>query len=148
MPEERLLGDFNNDGRVDGTDATNILGYVNKAMMMEPQDPVTEEDIDAGDVLRIGRLTIQDSTAVHSMYAAASVIMRIYPKTEPANWSDPTNPAGYKIYYYLDENGEPVSLADDDDPAPNWEDKKYFYLGNAGTNYGSNFVPDLLTHLP
>ena len=143
----RKLGDFNNDGSVTGQDASALQTYVTNEMMMVSQEPITDDDLVAGDVLHINKLARQDASAILAMYAISSVNMRIYPNTEPSDWSNPSNPDGYKKYYYLDANGNPVSLSDQPS-APEWTSKTYFYMGNTDDLYGTDYVPAMVNHLP
>jgi len=144
----RLLGDFNNDGMVDSRDGTDILTYLSQVSMCREADPSrTEEDIEAGDVMRNSELSNQDRYAISKAYAIMSTYNRVYPKTQPANWTD-TGADGYKKYWYVNEQGEEVSLADEPS-APTFESKKYFYkITGVGDLLGDDPVAALVTHLP
>lgn len=143
----RCLGDFNNDGVINGSDAAAVNKYVTDASMCHDTSGVTEDDIPFGDVLNIGSLVLQDATAIQRGFSTDSVDARFYPKSQPAEWNDGTNPDGYKKYWYINATGDEVSLADDI-VAPTWEDKKYFYKGHASDLFGADYLAPLVTHLP
>ena len=145
----RLLGDFNNDNVVDNNDATAILRYLNQAGLCEPIDPPrSESDIEAGDVMHNSNLTCQDSWAIQKYYAISSTNVRVYPKTQPANWTD-TGADGYKKYFYIDTvTGEEVSLANDP-TAPTFVEKKHYYKSTGVADIlGDDALAALVTHLP
>lgn len=144
----RLLGDFNNDNVVDNNDATALLRYLDQASMCRPIDPVrTSDDLDAGDVMRNGVLSSQDSWAIQKYYSFNSTTVRVYPKTQPANWTD-TGADGYKKYFYINEQGQEVSLANEP-TAPTFIAKKYYYKNIGVTDIlGDDALAALVTHLP
>ena len=145
----RKLGDFNNDNAVTGADATAILRYLDQASMCRPIDPArSEEDLEAGDIMRNERLSSQDSAAILRYYSIDSTMVRAYPKTQPANWTD-SGVDGYKKYFYIDpETGEEVSLANDP-TAPTFVAKKYYYKTTGVTGIlGDDALASLVTHLP
>lgn len=148
--EIRLLGDFNNDGIVDARDVTAINRYTNVISMAETPDPVpTEDDIKAADVLHIDEVVKQDTDAVLTSYVVESTNIRIYPKLQPANWNDGDDPDGYKKYYYVNDQGEVISLANEPQ-APSWAPEKYFYNDrlNHTNQLGDDPLSILVTHLP
>ena len=144
----RLLGDFNNDGLVDATDGAAIITYLSQVSMChEPSPARTEEDIEAGDVMRNGELSVQDKWAIGKSYAVMSTDNRVYPKSQPANWTD-TGADGYKKYWYINDQGQEVSLANEPS-APTFVSKKYFYkITGVGDLLGDDPVAALVTHLP
>lgn len=145
----RKLGDFNGDGSVDGRDGTAVLSYVSKKHMNKTIDPQpTEEDLKAASLMHNGAITYQDSNAIFSLYALTSVEAHEYPKTQPSNWTD-SGVDGYKKYFYIDTEGNEVSLAIEA-TAPTWENKKYYYKNSsyvANLN-GGDYVSVLVTQLP
>lgn len=145
----RKLGDFNGDGRVDGMDATAVVTYVKKKHMNQTIDPQpTEEDLKAASLMHNGAVTYQDSNAIHTLYALTSVEAHEYPKTQPSNWTD-SGVDGYKKYFYIDNEGNEVSLASEA-TAPTWENKKYYFKNSSYVNSlnGGDFVVPLVTQLP
>ena len=144
----RLLGDFNNDGVVNGSDAAAELAFIKQRAMNTTIDPpVTNEDIDAGNMMRNGKLTILDATSLQAYYAKKSVNARIYPDSQPSNWTD-SGADGYKKYFYINGEGEEVSLAEEA-TAPTWESKYYYYSNEwSGSQLGDDPLAALVTHLP
>ena len=141
----RKLGDFDGNGVVNAGDSSALTTYIGKISRGETVDPpITTDDFYAGNLLKINDLVRQDIGAIIQTYAKTSTDARMYPKTAPANWA-----TDYINYYYLDENGNPVSLASVT-PAPTWEANKYFYLDSHGYEdvLGEDFVSPLVTHLP
>ena len=113
---------------------------------IDPQP--TEEDLKAASLMHNGAITYQDSNAIHTLYALASVEAHAYPKTQPSNWTD-SGVDGYKKYFYIDNEGNEVSLASEA-TAPTWENKKYYYKNSryvSNLNDGDWVVP-MITQLP
>lgn len=145
----RKLGDFNGDGSVDGLDATAVLSYVSKKHMNKTIDPQpTEEDLKAASLMHNGAITYQDSKALLDLFALVSVVAHEYPKTQPSNWTD-SGVDGYKKYFYIDNEGNEVSLASEA-TAPTWENKKYYYKNSSYVDHlnGGDYVVPLVTQLP
>ena len=145
----RKLGDFNGDGRVDGMDATAVVTYVKKKHMNQPIDPQpTEEDLKAASLMHNGAVTYQDAKALLDLFALVSVEAHEYPKTQPSNWTD-SGVDGYKKYFYIDNEGNEVSLASEA-TAPTWENKKYYFKNSSYVSdlNGGDFVVPLVTQLP
>jgi len=145
----RKLGDFNGDGRVDGMDATAVVTYVKKKHMNQPIDPQpTEEDLKAASMMHNGAVTYQDAKALLDLFALVSVEAHEYPKTQPSNWTD-SGVDGYKKYFYIDNEGNEVSLASEA-TAPTWENKKYYFKNSSYVSdlNGGDFVVPLVTQLP
>ncbi len=145
----RKLGDFDGNGIVDGRDATAISTYVSEKHMNKTIDPQpTEEDLKAASLMHNGAVTYQDSNAIKDLYTLASVEAREYPKVQPSNWTD-SGVDGYKKYFYIDTEGNEVSLASEA-TAPTWENKKYYYKNSSyvsSLNDGDWVVP-MVTQLP
>lgn len=145
----RKLGDFDGDNVVDGRDATAVSTYVTNKHMNKTIDPQpTEEDLKAASLMHNGAITYQDAQAILALWALVSVEAREYPKTQPSNWTD-SGVDGYKKYFYIDDEGNEVSLASEA-TAPTWVDKKYYYKNSS---YVSNlndgdYVTPLVTQLP
>lgn len=145
----RKLGDFDNDNIVDGRDAAAVSGYVSNKHMNKTIDPQpTEEDLKAASLMHNGAVTYQDARAILALYALVSVEAHEYPKTQPSNWTD-SGSDGYKKYFYIDDEGNEVSLASET-TAPTWVDKKYYYKNSSyvsSLNDG-DYVTPLVTQLP
>lgn len=145
----RKLGDFDGNGTVDARDAGDVLGYVAKKHMNKTIDPQpTEEDLKAASLMHNGAVTYQDANAILALYALASVEAHEYPKAQPSNWTD-SGVDGYKKYFYIDAEGNEVSLASEA-TAPTWENKKYYYKNSSyvsSLNDG-DFVVPMVTQLP
>lgn len=145
----RKLGDFDGNGTVDARDGTAVLTYVSDKHMNKTIDPQpTEEDLKAASLMHNGAVTYQDARAILDLYALASVETHEYPKTQPSNWTN-SGVDGYKKYFYIDDEGNEVSLASEA-TAPTWVDKKYYYKNSS---YVSNlndgdYVTPLVTQLP
>ena len=145
----RKLGDFNGDGRVDGMDATAVVSYVKKKHMNQTIDPQpTEEDLKAASLMHNGAITYQDAKALLDLFALVSVEAHEYPKTQPSNWTD-SGVDGYKKYFYIDNEGNEVSLASEA-TAPTWENKKYYFKNSSYVSdlNGGDYVVPLVTQLP
>lgn len=145
----RKLGDFDGNDIVDGLDATAVSSYVNKKHMNKTIDPQpTEEDLKAASLMHNGDITYRDGRAIQALWAISSVEAHEYPKTQPSNWTD-SGVDGYKKYFYIDTEGNEVSLASEA-TAPTWENKKYYYKNSsyvANLNDG-DYVSVLVTQLP
>lgn len=145
----RKLGDFDNDNIVDGRDGTAVLTYVSDKHMNKTIDPQpTEEDLKAASLMHNGAVTYQDARAILDLFALVSVEAHEYPKTQPSNWTD-SGSDGYKKYFYIDDEGNEVSLASEA-TAPTWVDKKYYYKNSSyvsSLNDG-DYVTPLVTQLP
>lgn len=145
----RKLGDFDGNGTVDARDAGDVLGYVSDKHMNKTIDPQpTEEDLKAASLMHNDAITYQDANAILDLYALASVEAHEYPKVQPSNWTD-SGVDGYKKYFYIDTEGNEVSLATEA-TAPTWENKKYYFKNSS---YVSNlndgdYVTPLVTQLP
>lgn len=145
----RKLGDFDNDNIVDGRDAAAVSGYVSNKHMNKTIDPQpTEEDLKAASLMHNGAVTYQDARAILDLFALVSVEAREYPKTQPSNWTD-SGTDGYKKYFYIDDEGNEVSLASEA-TAPTWVDKKYYYKNSSYVSSlnDSDYVTPLVTQLP
>lgn len=145
----RKLGDFDGNGSVDARDGAGVSTYVSKKHMNKTIDPQpTEEDLKAASLMHNGAITYQDSNAIFALYTLASVEAREYPKTQPSNWTD-SGVDGYKKYFYIDNEGNEVSLASEA-TAPTWENKKYYFKNSSyvsSLNDGDWVVP-MVTQLP
>lgn len=145
----RKLGDFDNNNIVDGRDAAAVSGYVSNKHMNKTIDPQpTEEDLKAASLMHNGAVTYQDARAILDLFALVSVEAHEYPKTQPSNWTD-SGTDGYKKYFYIDDEGNEVSLASEA-TAPTWVDKKYYFKNSSyvsSLNDG-DYVTPLVTQLP
>lgn len=145
----RKLGDFDGNGTVDARDGTAVLTYVSDKHMNKIIDPQpTEEDLKAASLMHNGAVTYQDARAILDLFALVSVEAHEYPKTQPSNWTD-SGSDGYKKYFYIDDEGNEVSLASEA-TAPTWVDKKYYYKNSSyvsSLNDG-DYVTPLVTQLP
>ena len=113
---------------------------------IDPQP--TEEDLKAASLMHNGAVTYQDARAILDLFALVSVEAHEYPKTQPSNWTD-SGSDGYKKYFYIDDEGNEVSLASEA-TAPTWVDKKYYYKNSSyvsSLNDG-DYVTPLVTQLP
>jgi hypothetical protein len=145
----RKLGDFDGNGIIDGRDAAGVSAYVSERNMNKTIDPQpTEEDLKAASLMHNGEVTYQDANAISALYALVSVDAREYPKTQPSNWTD-SGVDGYKKYFYIDAEGNEVSLASEA-TAPTWENKKYYYKNSSYVESlnGGDYVVPLVTQLP
>lgn len=145
----RKLGDFNGDGSVDGRDGTAVASYVSKKHMNKTIDPQpTEEDLKAASLMHNDAITYQDANAILTLYALTSVEAHVYPKEQPSNWTD-SGEDGYKKYFYINTEGNEVSLASEA-TAPTWENKKYYYKNSSYVDHlnGGDYVVPLVTQLP
>lgn len=142
----RKLGDFDGNGIIDGRDAAGVSTYVSERNMNKTIDPQpTEEDLKAASLMHNDAITYQDANAIRDLYALVSVDAREYPKTQPSNWTTD----GYKNYFYIDAEGNEVSLASAK-TAPTWENKKYYYKNSSYVESlnGGDYVVPLVTQLP
>ena len=145
----RKLGDFDGNGIIDGRDAAGVSTYVSERNMNKTIDPQpTEEDLKAASLMHNDEVTYQDANAIRALYALVSVDAREYPKTQPSNWTD-SGVDGYKKYFYIDDDGNEVSLASAE-TAPTWENKKYYYKNSSYVESlnGGDYVVPLVTQLP
>lgn len=112
---DRKLGDFNNDGDVDGRDATELLTYVGKMEKCDPDiQPIDAETFWAGDVMNFNRLCGYDAEAILKTYNTASVTDDLVtPKTRPATWD-----TIYKKFVYIDSNGNIRPMSEIETPPP------------------------------
>lgn len=139
------LGDFNGDGIIDDRDTSALATYVNKKKMCKEINPEpTEDELIAGDCMYNNDISYFDRYCISSGYSKSSVESHVYPKTQPSTWTDP-GVDGYKKYFYVNEQGEEVSLQDDA-TAPQWENKKYYYKSSEVLT--GNYLAKLVTHLP
>lgn len=122
---DRKLGDFNNDGVVDGSDATALLTYVDKMEKCDPNiQPIDDETFWAGDVMNFNRLCTYDAVSILHAYAGTSVENDLVsPKTKPATWD-----TIYKKFWYFDSDGNVKPLSNMD-TAPPFEPSSQGYLG-------------------
>lgn len=122
---DRLFGDFDNDGIVDGRDATALLTYVAQMQKCDPNiQPIDDETLWAGDVMNFNRLCIYDAVALLKIFASISVENDLVsPKTKPATWD-----TIYKKFWYFDSNGNLKPLSNMD-TAPPFEPSGQGYLG-------------------
>lgn len=129
MADERYkLGDFNLDGSVDSSDASQEASFLNEQKRCEPSNPpVTEDMIKAGDVLNVNKITAYNSNAILTTYAAESASPDVlYPDTKPEGWENGI----YLKFYYTDENGKRQPITVDKFPtAPSWESGAESYCG-------------------
>ena len=145
----RKLGDFDGNGIVDGRDAAGVSTYVSERNMNKTIDPQpTAEDLKAASLMHNDAVTYQDANAISALYALVSVDVHEYPKTQPSNWTD-SGVDGYKKYFYIDDDGNEVSLASET-TAPTWENKKYYYKNSSYVESlnGGDYVVPLVTQLP
>ena len=145
MPN-RLLGDFNNNGIVDATDSSNIKTYViQRNMKLTIDPPKDQEDLAAGDIMCNDDITLQAGYIVGRSFAMNSVKSRVYPKYKPDNWEVNV----YKDYFYIDDQGNEVSLSDLE-TAPTWVDKKYYYKSSdvASSFLGTDYIRTLTVQMP
>ena len=145
----RKLGDFDGNGIVDVRDAAGVSTYVSERNMNKTIDPQpTEEDLKAASLMHNDEVTYQDANAIRALYALVSVDAREYPKTQPSNWTD-SGVDGYKKYFYIDDDGNEVSLASEA-TAPTWENKKYYYKNSSYVEHlnDGDYVVPLVTQLP
>lgn len=122
---DRLFGDFDNDGIVDGRDATTMLTYVGQMQKCDPNiQPIDDETLWAGDVMNFNRLCTYDAVALLNIFASASVKNDLVsPKTKPATWD-----TIYKQFWYFDSNGKLKPMSNMD-TAPPFEPSDPDYIG-------------------
>ena len=122
----RILGDFNNDGIVDGRDSSSLYTYTERTRACMPiESEPTAEDVVAGDILVFGELKNYDARALLKLYSMDSTKDDwVSPRTAPSNWA-----TAYTEFYYTDPQTHEKKPMSEMEQCPPYNPGESGYLG-------------------